>query len=121
MFKRQLLRQARACRGLCASPSSLLAVGSSSAPRPATAYRPAVLTAAVSRQIIQRAYSSAAAAVESETNAAKTEGLVTKFADLSNIGVHQNIVKAITEGMGYKDMTEVQSMSINPALQGKDL
>lgn len=121
MFKRQLLRQARACRGLRVSPSSLLALGSGLAPRTATTCRPAVLTASVSRQIIQRAYSSAAAAAESDNNGGNTNGLITRFADLSTLGVHESLISAITKGMGYETMTDVQSMSINPALQGKDL
>lgn len=121
MLKRQLLRQARACRGLRASPSSLLALGSGLAPRTAAACRPAVLTASISRQLIQRAYSNAAAAAESDNNGGNTTGLITRFADLSALGVHESLISAITQGMGYETMTDVQSMSINPALQGKDL
>jgi ATP-dependent RNA helicase MSS116 len=35
--------------------------------------------------------------------------------------VHPNVVKAITEGMGHHTMTQVQSMTINQALQGTDM
>lgn len=122
MFKRQLLRQARACRGLHASPSSLLASGSARAPRTVTTYRPALLTSSVTRQIIQRAsYSSASATAESDSKDEKPNGLITRFADLNALGVHDSLIRAITEGFGYEKMTDVQSMSINPALQGKDL
>lgn len=121
MFRRQLLRQARACRGLRASPSSLLASGSTLAPRTATTHRPALLTASISRQIIQRAYSSAAATAESDSNGENSNGLITRFADLTTLGVHDSLIGAITQGFGYEKMTDVQSMSINPALQGKDL
>lgn len=120
MFKRQLVHQARACRGLRASPSSLLALGSGLAPRTATTYKPAILATSISRQIIQRSYSSAAAAAESD-NGGRPSGLITRFADLSTLGVHQSLITAITNGLGYETMTDVQSMSINPALQGKDM
>jgi ATP-dependent RNA helicase MSS116 len=35
--------------------------------------------------------------------------------------VHPNVVTAITEGMGHHTMTQVQSMTINKALQGIDM
>ena len=35
--------------------------------------------------------------------------------------VHSNVVRAITEGMGHHTMTQVQSLTINEALQGTDL
>lgn len=120
MFRRQLLRQARACRGLRASPSSLLASGSGLAPRTATTCKPAILTASISRQIIARTYSSATAAAEAD-NGGNSNGLITRFADLSSLGVDDALISAITKGMGYEKMTDVQAMSINPALQGKDL
>ena len=47
---------------------------------------------------------------------------VTKFQELvDNQLVHPNVVEAITKGMGHSDMTEVQSMTINQALQGTDM
>lgn len=116
------MRQAQVCRGLRASPSSILASGSGLAPRSATTYRPAILAASFSRQIIQRSYSSATAAAATQSdNGGQSNGLITRFADLSSLGVHENLIRAITEGLGYEKMTDVQSMSINPALQGKDL
>ncbi|KUI60730.1 ATP-dependent RNA helicase cyt-19, mitochondrial [Cytospora mali] len=120
MFKRQLLRQARVCRGVRASPSSMLSLGSGAAPRPSTTYRPALLAASVSRQIISRSYSDATAAAESRTGGGQS-GPITRFADLAPIGVHDNILRAILEDMQYETMTDVQAMSINPALQGKDI
>jgi len=48
-------------------------------------------------------------------------GQITKFSELSSAGVHPNIEFAITKGMGYDDMTSVQSMTLNAALEGKDL
>jgi ATP-dependent RNA helicase MSS116 len=35
--------------------------------------------------------------------------------------VHPNVVKAVTEGMGHHTMTQVQTMTINQALQGTDV
>ena len=120
MFKRQLLRQARACRGVRASPSSLLSLGSGAAPKPAVNYRPAVLASSISRQIISRNYSSATATAEKQ-NGGSQSGAITRFAVLASIGVHDNILRAILDDMRYETMTDVQSMSINPALQGKDM
>lgn len=120
MFKRQLLRQARACRAVRASPSSLLTLASGAAPKPTTTYRPALLTAAFSRQIIARSYSSASAAAESQEESSP-DGRITRFADLSSLGVHDNILRSIVDDMKYENMTDVQSMSINPALKGKDM
>lgn len=45
----------------------------------------------------------------------------TRFSELLQLGVHQNLVDALTRGMGYDNMTEVQSMTINAALKGTDL
>lgn len=46
---------------------------------------------------------------------------ITKFRDMASVGVHEKLIKAIVDGMKYEDMTQVQSMTIKPALQGKDL
>lgn len=120
MLKRQLLRQARTCRALRASPSSLSGLIFNASPKPSAFYKPAVLANSISRQIISRNYSSAAAAAEAQ-DGSNQSNLITRFADLSSLGVHPNILKSIVEDMGYESMTEVQSMSINPALQGKDM
>jgi ATP-dependent RNA helicase MSS116 len=89
-------------------------------PKPSTSYKPAILATSISRQIISRNYSSAAAVAESQDRTNQS-GLVTRFADLASLGVHPNILKSIVGDMGYENMTDVQSMSINPALQGKDM
>lgn len=120
MLKRQLLRQARTCRALRASPSSLSGLIFNASPKPSASYKPAVLATSISRQIISRNYSSAAAAAEAQ-DGGNQSGLITRFADLSSLGVHPNILKSIVDDMGYESMTDVQSMSINPALQGKDM
>lgn len=120
MFKRQLLQQARACRGLRASASSLLSLGSGAAPKTAVNFRPALLATSISRQIISRGYSSAGAEAEQQRGAGQS-GIVTRFAELAPLGVHDNVLKAILDDMRYETMTDVQAQSINPALQGKDM
>ena len=74
--------------------------------------------------VTSRYYSAEAAAVRSEEDAdsgASSSGLVTRFEDLTKLGVDKNLVNALTRGMGYETMTEVQSMTINPAMKGVDL
>ncbi|CAK7568542.1 MAG: hypothetical protein SEPTF4163_006535 [Sporothrix epigloea] len=70
----------------------------------------------------------AAAAATAETpNQTQSEpetessGLITRFADLKKVGVHQNVIDALTQRMRYENMTPVQSMTITPALAGKDI
>lgn len=47
---------------------------------------------------------------------------VEKFQELIDHNlVHPNVVSAITKGMGHETMTQVQSMTINQALQGDDM
>lgn len=46
---------------------------------------------------------------------------VSKFTDLTQINVHPSIVDAITKDFGYEDMTDVQRLTINAALAGKDM
>lgn len=102
-----------------ASPSSLLTIGSGAAPRLSTTYRPAALATSISRGIIARGYSSTSAA-ESQDGKNQDER-ITRFADLEGLGVHPHLIRAIVDDMKYEDMTDVQSMSINPALKGKDM
>ncbi|PSR77127.1 P-loop containing nucleoside triphosphate hydrolase protein [Coniella lustricola] len=134
MLKRQLLTQARVCRAvrpatssasclasLASSSSSSLSSSSSScsALRASTTSRPALVAAALSRQIIARAYSSAAAEAGHEGEA--PSGPINRFAELDTVGVHRNIIRAIVGDMKYEKMTDVQAMSMNPALAGKDI
>ncbi|KAI3397765.1 hypothetical protein diail_10418 [Diaporthe ilicicola] len=120
MLKRQLLRQVRTCSGLRASPSSLSGLISNASPKSLASYKPATLATSISRQIIARNYSSAGATAEAQHGSSQS-GLITRFADLASTGVHDNILRAIVDDMRYETMTDVQAMSINPALQGKDI
>ncbi|KAI1268978.1 DEAD-domain-containing protein [Xylariaceae sp. FL1019] len=65
--------------------------------------------------------SEAAVSSRSDEFAAPANVAVTKFSELDSLGVDERLVQALTEGMGYENMTEVQSMAINPALKGKDM
>lgn len=74
---------------------------------------------------LYKAYSTEAAVAEATPEAKEaaptTPDIVTKFADLKQLGIHPNLLEAITSGMQYDTMTPVQSMTINPALKGTDM
>lgn len=47
---------------------------------------------------------------------------IKKFQELLDHNlVHPNIVNTIVKGLGYENMTDVQSMTINQGLQGDDM
>ena len=75
------------------------------------------------RYLPQRLYSQSAEATRTydDAGSASTPELITKFGDLSKLGVHPRLVEAITMGMKYESMTDVQSKTINAALNGVDL
>ncbi|KAK7750365.1 hypothetical protein SLS62_007664 [Diatrype stigma] len=114
------LRAARPCRSYVALSNALSNQISSQA-----TIRPSLLSLVASApQTTPRYYSSESAAVREdagEQRGSSTPGLVTRFADLVNLGVDQNLVDALVNGMGYETMTEVQAMTINPAMKGVDL
>jgi ATP-dependent RNA helicase MSS116 len=59
---------------------------------------------------------------EEAIDAAVSGGLVTTFDDLATRGfVHQNVVNTLTKEMGLHTMTEVQTRTINEALNGSDM
>ncbi|OAA47704.1 ATP-dependent RNA helicase mss116 [Metarhizium rileyi] len=68
-----------------------------------------------------RLYSSEAAVVEAQPTEETAPGEIVNFADLSQVGVHRNLLDAITKDMRYESMTPVQSKTINPALKGTDI
>jgi ATP-dependent RNA helicase MSS116 len=65
-----------------------------------------------------RAYSSEAAAEQTQPAAADAEPEV-RFADLE--GVDQSLIRTIIQNMGYETMTPVQAKTIKPALKGTDM
>ncbi|KAI0840912.1 DEAD-domain-containing protein [Hypoxylon sp. FL0890] len=76
------------------------------------------------RQIAIRLYSQESAAAHTKPEIEDLPGGiydVNKFQDLLKLGVNERIVRAITQDMGYETMTEVQALTINPALKGTDL
>jgi len=70
---------------------------------------------------LQRQYDAAAA--QSIPEGLREEGeLITKFQDLADQGlVHNNVIDRIVKGMGYENMTRVQSMTINETIKGTDV
>ncbi|KAK3943880.1 P-loop containing nucleoside triphosphate hydrolase protein [Diplogelasinospora grovesii] len=119
MMKSSILRHASVCR-----VAALGARRVQVAPRASATVRafskPTFSATASLRQLSPaiRFYSSEAAA---PAPTEETQELVTKFADLRSLGVHQRLVSAITQGMKYENMTPVQSMTINSGLSGKDI
>lgn len=116
-------RQARLCRVWTRSPSLLAVARPSFQNLRATAPSELRIVSSVPIQDAFRLYSSeasAARAVEQDVTATPS-GPVTRFADLAQLGVHPALVDAITGGMGYENMTDVQSETINPGLTGKDM
>lgn len=104
------------------------------------AWRPAVsvpeLAVAALHQTTLWQQNTAAYAVEAEVerqvNASRppdteidnvvADGPVTKFHELETRGlVHNNVIRTITQDMGFEAMTEVQSRTINQALKGSDM
>lgn len=52
----------------------------------------------------------------------RSSGYITKFQHLADQDlVHKNVINQITKGMGYENMTLVQSMTINETLKGTDM
>ncbi len=127
MLKNTVLRQARLCRAVPNAYRSIVTATRSTF-RPAKLSHPqswnsgarSLAGPSISHFAGSRNYSAGAAEqrVESSSQAA-SPGAVTRFADLASLGVHPNLVSAITEGMQYDDMTEVQALTINPALSGQ--
>ncbi|KAL2175673.1 P-loop containing nucleoside triphosphate hydrolase protein [Thermothelomyces heterothallicus CBS 202.75] len=120
MMKTSLLRQAAATRvALAVRPaqasfrasSAVLALARSSRPSPAVP-RPA--------SSLLRFYSAESAAPQTSSDNGSSN-LVTRFEDLRRLGVHEHLVNSLTKGLGYETMTDVQSMTISPALAGKDV
>lgn len=115
----------------CARPASTLSSAAILC-RPRAAAALARYSAAPSTQLATplKAVASIARAYSTDTVAAsqsdaptdpETDGLVVKFQDLENHGVHPNLLRAITSDLGYESMTPVQAKTINPALRGTDM
>ncbi|KAK5660229.1 hypothetical protein OQA88_12763 [Cercophora sp. LCS_1] len=120
MMKTSVMRQARLAR-VALSAASRLHIASRPYPSAVSALSATPRTTASPCRTLWsplvRLYSSEAAVPKSNDSS----GLITRFEDLSKLGVEEEIVQAITRGMGYESMTDVQSQTINAALDGKDL
>ncbi|CAK7273704.1 hypothetical protein SEPCBS119000_005795 [Sporothrix epigloea] len=136
MFRTAVLRASRPLRVASASGSLVVASLRNAVCQTSSLRQTLVLqrhgvpalsqTARLARCYSDHAAAAAAATAEAEVQAeAETEaaspGLITRFADLEKIGVHANIIDALTKRMRYENMTPVQSMTITPALAGKDI
>ncbi|KJR82226.1 uncharacterized protein SPSK_03132 [Sporothrix schenckii 1099-18] len=130
MLRTSILRAARLPRAACASSASIVASLRSTAVRSAgltqtAAFQGRVVPAPSLVARFGRGYSTSNATADAtadETQEDKGEsGLVTKFSDLERVGVHKNLVRSLTQGLGYETMTSVQSMAMEPALIGKDI
>lgn len=121
------LRQSRLCRlPIAARPLQLASKISTRSLARSTQSRPSIVATCRLPALWSRSYSATADATatpqdSSAEASAEGEGLVTRFEDLSTLGVHENVVSAITKGMGYETMSQVQSMTIQSALAGKDM
>lgn len=76
------------------------------------------------RYTLSRSYSVQSDAVRANREdefAPVSSAPVSRFGDLTQLGVHQALIDALVKGMGYDNMTEVQSMTINAALKGTDM
>ncbi|KAK4251521.1 P-loop containing nucleoside triphosphate hydrolase protein [Corynascus novoguineensis] len=119
MMKTSLLRQAaatgvafavRPAHASFRASSAALALTRTSRPA-AAVYRPA--------SSLLRFYSSESAAPQTSDDGSSS--LITRFADLPRLGVHDRLVNSLTSVLKYETMTDVQSMTINAALAGKDV
>ncbi|CAK7228160.1 hypothetical protein SCUCBS95973_006786 [Sporothrix curviconia] len=140
MFRTAVLRAARLPRVAGVSSSSIVA-GLCNVALPTTSLSqtaalqgramPALSQAArFARFYSDNATATATATAEPQSQTeSKTEpetepespGLITRFADLSKLNVHGAIINSLTQRMRYENMTQVQSMTIAPALEGKDI
>lgn len=115
----------RRCGSLArtAASSSILLSARSAFPaaRSAASALPRPVASLKSFASLNRLYSSEAAAEETVTPETAATGEITSFHDLEAIGVHRNLLDAITKDMGYESMTPVQAKAINPALKGTDM
>jgi len=121
MMKTGVLRQARVYRvALQAATRVRIAPRTFPSALPALSSASKALAAPSINSLVSLArYYSSEAAASHEQDQSPT--LVTKFADLADLGVNPRIVSSITKGMGYEDMTPVQSRTIVAALNGTDL
>lgn len=120
MFRYGIRRCGSLARTAASSTMLLSARTAFPAARSAASTLPRPVASLKSFASLNRLYSSEAAAAET-VDPETTAGEVTAFQDLEAIGVHRNLLDAITKDMRYDSMTPVQAKAINPALKGTDM
>lgn len=121
MFRYGVRRCGSLARAAASSTMLLSARTAFPAARLAASALPRRVVSLKSFASLNRLYSSEAAAEETVAPETAATGEVTSFQDLEAIGVHRNLLDAITKDMGYDSMTAVQAKTINPALKGTDM
>lgn len=115
----------RRCSGLARAATSSTKLLSARTAFPATLSAPASLSRPIaplkSFAHFTRFYSADAAVAEDKVPENAAPGEISSFQDLETLGVHRNLLDAITQDMRYDTMTPVQSKAINPALKGTDI
>ncbi|KAL7938132.1 P-loop containing nucleoside triphosphate hydrolase protein [Trichoderma chlorosporum] len=115
----------RRCGGLARATTSGAKLMSARAAFPATISAPASLSRPVlplkSFAYFNRLYSADAAVAEEKVPENAAVGEISSFQDLETLGVHRNLLDAITQDMRYDTMTPVQAKAISPALKGTDI
>lgn len=120
MFRYGIRRCGSLARTAASSTMLLSARTAFPAARSAASTLPRPVASLKSFASLNRLYSSESAAAETVAPET-TAGEVTSFQDLEAIGVHRNLLDAITKDMRYDSMTPVQAKAINPALKGTDM
>lgn len=117
MFRNSLRRCANQAR--TAASASLLSQCRTVVPVARRQISPAKTIAPISKLASFARLYSTEAAVEDASPDASTPTEITRFDDLQ--GIEPNLLKTITQGMGYETMTPVQAKTIGPALKGTDM
>lgn len=120
MFRFGVRRCGSLARTAASSTMLLSARSAFPAARSAASTLPRPVASLKSFASLNRLYSSEAAAETVAPETAAT-GEITSFQELEAIGVHHNLLDAITKDMRYELMTPVQAKTINPALKGTDM
>ncbi|PNP51964.1 hypothetical protein THARTR1_07173 [Trichoderma harzianum] len=116
----------RRCGGLARAATSSTKLLSARAAFPATLSAPTSLSRSIaplkSFAQFNRLYSADAAVAENNAPVeSEAVGEMSSFQDLETLGVHRNLLDAITQDMQYDTMTPVQAKAISPALKGTDM
>lgn len=119
-MRRAFTRCSASARAIASPSSNLFANRALRLNRIVRTSQPSVLSVRCIHQ--SSALRQEAAAAQAASHDISVDSPVTKFDELAQRKiVHENVVSAITRGMGIETMTEVQSKTINEALKGTDM